>query len=183
MSVLGWRQWAVDRAGLLRPAWTPWSPHPPELMLWRPDGVTRAHCLRGPHEQPASAEAEAAEACETAAAGATGSAGATGPSGETGFGGRLPEAGCACGLYAWRSPAELAAAPHPRWTSLPIVVGVARLGGRIIVGERGYRAELGYPVAVLDPTGVVAAVYQLARYRDRRALVAEWRPDASPEAA
>ena len=49
MSLLGWRQWAVDRDGLLRPAWTPWTPFPAGLLLWRPDGLTRAHCLRDTH--------------------------------------------------------------------------------------------------------------------------------------
>jgi hypothetical protein len=105
-----------------------------------------------------------------------------GESGGPGSGG-IPDPECGCGLYAWRDPAELAGAPHPRWTSLPIVVGVARLGGRIIVGERGYRAELGYPVAVLDPVGVVATTYQLARYREWRALVSEWHPGTSSAAA
>jgi hypothetical protein len=61
------------------------------------------------------------------------------------------------------------------------VVGVARLGGRVIVTERGYRAQRGLPVAVLDPRGDVSDVYALARYRTWDALVAEWR-DRPPKA-
>jgi hypothetical protein len=95
---------------------------------------------------------------------------------------RTPGEGCVCGLYAWRDPAVLAAAPRPRWTHLPIVVGAARLGGRIIVAERGYRAGLGYPVAVLDPTGVVSGRYPVARYRTWDGLVAEWHQPDDPRA-
>lgn len=80
-----------------------------------------------------------------------------------------------CGLYAWRTPELLVAAERPAWTRRPVVIGVVRLGGRVIVTERGYRARLGAPAAVLDPDGVVAPDYQVARYRTWDALVAEWR--------
>ncbi|ABD09750.1 hypothetical protein ThrDRAFT_01376 [Frankia casuarinae] len=158
MSLLGWRQWAVDARGQLRPAWTPWSPFPPGLLLWRADGMTEAHCLR---TRRPDRDVEP---------------------GEPGAGhGRVPDEHCACGLYAWRDPSILAAARPPRWTSLPYVVGVVRLGGRVIVGERGYRAERGYPVAVLDRDGVVSDDYAVARYRSYAALVAEWAdPSATP---
>lgn len=149
MSLLGWRQWAVDGDGLLRPAWTPWSPFPPGLLLWRPDGMTEAHCLR----------AESAESAESA--------------GEQPHD-RMPDEGCACGLYAWRSPALLAAARLPRWTRCHCVIGVVRLGGRVIIAQRGYRAQRGYPVAVFDPRGVVSPRYSIARYRRWSALVTEW---------
>lgn len=152
VSVLGWRQWAVDKDGMLRPAWTPWSPFPQGLLLWRPDGVTRAHCLRGTsHGLPA------------------------GPA--------VPHPECVCGLYAWRAPAALASAPRPRWTRRPIVLGVARFGGRMIIAERGLRASSGYPVAVLDPAAVVSPRYPIARYRHWPALVAEWHADGEPAAA
>ncbi|WP_349305940.1 hypothetical protein [Pseudofrankia sp. DC12] len=95
----------------------------------------------------------------------------------------IPAEGCVCGLYAWRDPETLAAAPYPRWTRRPIVMGAARLGGRVIVGERGYRAEVGYPVAIHDPHGVIAPAYQVARYRYWSALVAEWLPEAPSAAA
>jgi hypothetical protein len=244
MSLLGWRQWAVDRDGLLRPAWTPWSPFPAGLLLWRPDGLTNAYCLRdthppiglgsshvtavglprrpvpdGPATGPDAATAPSAATATADAAGnargtgttrGTGTAGGTAMTGGSatsrdsarsagatpagisplpgaqerpGGGSGIPAEGCACGLYAWRDPEALAAAPVPRWTRRPIVVGVARLGGRIIIGERGYRAELGYPVAVHDPAGVIAPAYQVARYREWPALVAEWRPDQPSEAA
>ncbi|MCK9901709.1 hypothetical protein CC117_08910 [Parafrankia colletiae] len=144
MSLLGWRQWAVDGDGLLRPAWTPWSPFPSGMLLWRPDGLTEAHCLRAtasgqdpPHD-------------------------------------RLPAEDCLCGLYAWRDTALLAAARLPRWTRLPCVIGAVRLGGRVIIAERGYRAQRGYPVAVFDPRGLVSPRYSVARYRTWSALVAEW---------
>ncbi len=86
----------------------------------------------------------------------------------------MPSETCVCGLYAWLSARELADADAPTWTSRPIVVGAARLGGRLIVTERGYRAQLGYPVAVLDPQGVVSPAYAVARYFTWDALVAEW---------
>ncbi|MCK9931246.1 hypothetical protein MXD62_29600 [Frankia sp. Mgl5] len=143
MSLLGWRQWAVDSDGLLRPAWTPWSPFPPEFLLWHPDGLTEAHCLR------------------------------TDDSGQERHD-RLPGDDCVCGLYAWRDPSLLVTARLPRWTRCPCVIGVARLGGRVIVAERGYRAQLGYPVAVFDPRGIVSPRYAVARYRRWPALVAEW---------
>ncbi|ONH34441.1 hypothetical protein [Protofrankia sp. BMG5.30] len=156
MSVIGWRQWAVDGAGRLRPAWTPWSPFPTDLLLWYPDGLTRALCLRGVRDdfggQPSSASLAASLTPHP----------------------RMPGEACACGLYGWLSARELAAAATPRWTSRPIVVGAARLGGRLVVSERGYRAQLGYPVAVVDPDGVVSSAYSVARYRTWGALVAEW---------
>jgi hypothetical protein len=153
MSLLGWRQWAVDAQGQLRPAWTPWSPFPPELLLWRPDGVTEARCLRlaRPDRDRGAARRTPPHL-------------------------RTPADGCVCGLYAWRDPDTLLVAPRPRWTSLPVVVGAARLGGRVVVADRGYRAQLGYPVAVLDPGGVVSPRYAVARYRTWDALVAEWHP-------
>jgi hypothetical protein len=165
MSLLGWRQWAVDREGMLRPAWTPWSPFPSELLLWRPDGVTRAHCLRGGEHPPAAARV------------------LSGTDGETEDPTSVPYAGCVCGLYGWRSHESLVTAPRPRWTRLPIVVGVARLGGRVVVGELGYRAALGYPVAVLDRDAVVSPSYRIARYRSWPALVAEWSDEEPPAAA
>ncbi|WP_225438775.1 hypothetical protein [Candidatus Frankia nodulisporulans] len=152
MSLLGWRQWAVDRDGQLRPAWTPWSPFPPGMLLWRPDAITEARCLRTTThpEEPSRADAPAV-AHE-----------------------RIPDEHCLCGLCAWRTPELLAAARRPTWTSLPCVVGVVRLGGRIIIGERGYRAERGYPVALFDRHGVVSPDYAVARYRTFAALTAEW---------
>ncbi|CAO5237000.1 hypothetical protein [Frankia sp. AgKG'84/4] len=160
MSLLGWRQWAVDREGRLRPAWTPWTPFPPGMLLWRPDGITQAHCLRTARPDPGA------------------------PSGPpTASHDRVPGEHCLCGLYAWRTPEILAAAKLPRWSSLPCVVGVVRLGGRVIIGARGYRAERGYPVALLDRDDVVASEYTVARYRTFRSLVAEWTPSATePEA-
>jgi hypothetical protein len=153
VSFLGWRQWAVDAGGMLRPAWTPWSPYPNELLLWRSDGPTQALCLRAPENRSPSERRPAKGAADHA---------------------RVPELSCVCGLYAWRTPEQLAAAPRPRWTSLPVVAGVVRLGGRVVVADRGYRAELAYPVAIHDPKGVVSAVYAVARYRSWDAVVGEW---------
>ncbi|MCM3885790.1 hypothetical protein [Frankia sp. R82] len=164
MSLLGWRQWAVDGHGQLRPAWTPWSPFPPDMLLWRADGITEARCLRiagRPQDDPGSATPPASHD-------------------------RVPDEHCLCGLYAWRTPDLLATARRPRWTALPCVVGVVRLGGRIIIGERGYRAERGYPVALFDQHGVVSPDYAVARYRTLAALTAEWsdasaaRPPSTP---
>jgi hypothetical protein len=152
VSVLGWRQWAVDRDGLLRPAWTPWSPFPPDLLLWRPDGMTEAHCLRMERNDPSGGLAARRSRRHP----------------------NVPGDACVCGLYAWHRPGDLRAAPRPTWTSRPIVGGVARLGGRLVVAARGYRAQRGYPVAVLDPDGIVSGRYPLARYRRWDALVAEW---------
>lgn|GEM_PF-2833043 len=184
MSILGWRHWAVDTDGLLRPAWTPWSPYPDDLLLWRPDGLTRARCLRTSEERTAETLFGFVPAAHSPAVGADGQDGRSGRDGypdADGYGGRhgharIPDPSCVCGLYAWRDAATLAAARVPRWTRRPIVVGVARLGGRVIVAEHGYRAERGYPVAVFDPEGVVSPRYPVARYRSWPALTAEWRP-------
>jgi hypothetical protein len=161
--MLGWRQWAVDARGGLRPAWTPWSPFP-DLLLWQPDGLTRAVCLRVAREAQGARDPDHSPRPRTS------------PTAHE----RTPDEACACGLYAWRGPDLLAAADRPRWTRQPIVVGVARLGGRVIVTERGYRAELANPVAVLDRRGVVGARYRVARYRRWEALVAEWGEPSEP---
>jgi hypothetical protein len=163
VSFLGWRHWAVDADGLLRPAWTPWSPYPPDLLVWRPDGVTEAHCLR----QRADRGSDRILGADPPRAFDAGAA-------PNGAHRRVPDETCVCGLYAWRDAAQLSAARQPRWTRQPIVVGVARLGGRVIVADRGYRAERGYPVALLDPAGVVSGRYQVARYKTWPALTAEW---------
>jgi hypothetical protein len=160
VSFLGWRHWAVDTDGLLRPAWTPWSPYPPDLLVWRPDGITEAQCLRVLADRVSEVIL-----------------GIDPPPAERAGGGdhrRTPDEGCVCGLYAWRDAGLLAEARPPRWTRRPIVLGVARLGGRVIVAERGYRAQRGYPVAVLDPDGVVSPRYRVARYKTWPALTAEW---------
>ncbi len=158
--MIGWRQWAVDGSGRLRPAWTPWSPFPDGMLMWRPDGLTKALCLRVQRDDLSSRMLGTPLPAHS----------------------RTPSESCVCGLYAWLSPQALAAATAPTWTSRPIVVGAARLGGRLVITERGYRAELGYPVAVLDPAGVVSTAYPVARYRSWDALVAEWEQpdDASP---
>ncbi|MBX6390928.1 MAG: hypothetical protein IRZ08_18390, partial [Frankia sp.] len=151
--------------------------HPPDHLLWRPDGITRARCLRGSHGPPPDGSGEPTR--HDAPAGLAVAASGDAHQGEAGE--RVPAEGCGCGLYAWRGPARLRAAPRPRWTSRPVVTGVVRLGGRVVVADRGYRAELAYPVAVLDPHGLVSPRYQIARYRSWPALLAEW--DARPAAA
>lgn len=167
--MIGWRQWAVDPRGRLRPAWTPWSPYPDDLLLWRPDGLTKAHCLRA--RRP-SVEAPLAWFAPAVPTRQDDRAPDHWP---------MPDEACDCGLYAWRTPDLLAAAPRPRWTRLPIVVGAVRLGGRVIVTERGYRAQFAHPLAVRDPSGVVSPDYPIARYRRLDALVAEWYQPESEE--
>jgi hypothetical protein len=122
------------------------------MLLWRPNGLTKALCLWAQRDDLSSRRFRVPSAPHT----------------------QMPSENCVCGLYAWLSPRELADAAAPTWTSRPIVVGAARLGGRLVVTERGYRAQLGYPVAVLDPRGVVSPTYAVARYLTWDALVAEW---------
>jgi len=167
VSLLGWRQWVVDSDGLLRPAWTPWSPFPAGLLLWPPDGMAEAHCLRA---EPSPGRSSGRSSGRLSVSKDRPAAGRQPDGGHE----HVPDERCVCGLYAWRTPALLRSARPPRWTSLPCVVGVVRLGGRTIVAERGYRAQRGFPVAVLDPHGVVSPRYTVARYRHWDALVAEW---------
>jgi len=152
--VIGWRQWRVDRAGRLRPAfrWTSERDRN-DILLWRPDGLTEAVCLREDYGYHRFSEDR-------------------NPAPHP----QVPDERCSCGLYAWRSPQECSFDIEQLWTSLafPFVVGVVRLGRRIVVAERGYRAQAGYPVAVLDRHGIVASTYPVARYRTWEALVAEW---------
>lgn len=51
----------------------------------------------------------------------------------------MPHPDCSCGLYGVGDPDDL------RQTRDPAVLGTVAFWGRIVVHERGYRAELGYP--------------------------------------
>jgi hypothetical protein len=57
-----------------------------------------------------------------------------------------PDAGCDCGVYAFerREDAELLAAEKAGGGAV-LALGRVSLWGRVVVTERGYRAELAYP--------------------------------------
>lgn len=60
---------------------------------------------------------------------------------------RAPHEGCQCGVYGHASLADLEAEP---WMRDAIVVGRAKLWGRVVDHERGWRAERGRVTALVD---------------------------------
>jgi hypothetical protein len=51
---------------------------------------------------------------------------------------------CTCGLYSWREPDRIRLKPDK-------VAGVVELWGRVLIGERGYRAQYARVVALCGP--------------------------------
>jgi hypothetical protein len=65
-----------------------------------------------------------------------------------------PDEECECGIYAARSPDTLAPYLDSTYTgraAVGRVLGRVRLWGKVIVGERGWRAEHAYPHAIYVP--------------------------------
>ena len=58
--------------------------------------------------------------------------------------GAVPAAECHCGIYAAKDLDTLKELASPN-VRLPLVVGKVALWGRVIPGERGFRAQYGYP--------------------------------------
>jgi hypothetical protein len=122
--LLGWRIWLVDRGRLSAVVWG---------SEWPPRARFTATCEHAPASfwrvDPASDNVSLA-----------------------GFGGgaqephAAPDAGCECGVYAFarREDAELLAAEKSGGGAV-LALGRVSLWGRVVVTERGYRAELAYP--------------------------------------
>ena len=65
-----------------------------------------------------------------------------------------PDEACECGIYAGRSPNVLAPyldSTYPGRGAVGRVLGRVRLWGKVLVCERGWRAEYGYPDAIYVP--------------------------------
>lgn len=87
--------------------------------------------------------------------------------------GAAPVHGCSCGLYAWYSPRHVATLPGT-------VFGVVEASGRVLLADRGFRAERARVRAVATrDTAVTAACRQagIATFRSRRALLRSYPPD------
>lgn len=91
--------------------------------------------------------------------------------------GPVPDGDCRCGFYARRRPIALCTCGDPL-TPRHGVVGVVKLGGRIVEHEDGYRAEKAQVVAYVDHTGDVTVDYGCPVYPDVETMWAEWAPDA-----
>lgn len=94
-----------------------------------------------------------------------------------------PASGCSCGLYGWYRPDDTAILPGN-------VFGVVEASGRVLLGDRGFRAERARVRAVVTRRRRVAAACRAAGievYPRKRDLIAAWPPDDMttlvPEAA
>lgn len=83
-----------------------------------------------------------------------------------------PEIGCRCGLYAHKYRPAFAEL-HVRYTTT-VIVGLGSLWGRVIEHERGWRAQYGRLLAIVDPANRVSPRYNAATYPTIDAMLAEW---------
>jgi hypothetical protein len=122
--LLGWRIWRVD-GGRLRAA------------VWGTEWPSRARFAASCEHAPASFWRVDPASNNVLQAGFGG--------GEHGWH-SAPDAGCECGVYAFerREDAELLAAEKAGGGAV-LALGRVSLWGRVVVTERGYRAELAYP--------------------------------------
>jgi hypothetical protein len=84
-----------------------------------------------------------------------------------------PRAGCNCGIYAWYAPDDAGILSAS-------VFGVIEASGRVLMGERGFRAERARITAVVTRNRRVAAACTragIAVYRHRRDLLRDHPPD------
>lgn len=65
----------------------------------------------------------------------------------------VPDAGCSCGFYSYKSFSNLAQSPYPK--SQPVVIQLYNWG-RVIITRNGYRAQYVYPKAAAVPSKQVA---------------------------
>lgn len=72
---------------------------------------------------------------------------------------RPPELGCECGIYAFKLHPGVELAPLAEVLLVrgeADAVGKVALWGRVILAERGYRAEFAYPLQLIVPSGASA---------------------------
>jgi len=84
-----------------------------------------------------------------------------------------PRAGCNCGIYGWYAPGDAGIVSAS-------VFGAIEASGRILMGERGFRAERARITAVVTRNRRVAAACTragIAVYRRRRELLRDLPPD------
>lgn len=82
----------------------------------------------------------------------------------------VPHEWCTCGFYAYNTAASLGDYAAP-------IVGVVRLTGRVLVGSKGFRAQRGEIVALLNPSDVVNTRAETAYGATARALLDQSYPD------
>lgn len=94
-----------------------------------------------------------------------------------------PADGCACGIYGWYRPDDTAILPSS-------VFGVVEASGRVLLGDRGFRAERARIRAVVTRRRRIATACRAAGievYSRKRDLIAAWPPEditgLVPEAA
>jgi hypothetical protein len=123
--IVGWRAWRFTSSGTLTSVHHPtrWEPgvpvqadHSPPLFPASLDDAAADSRLRRAAAREPYAEQRAHEA---------------------------PGASCTCGVYALIDKEQLEL--QFLWPSLPSVYGRVNLWGRVIVAEKGYRAQFAYP--------------------------------------
>jgi hypothetical protein len=86
---------------------------------------------------------------------------------------RAPHDGCTCGIYGWYDPNDTGMVSAR-------VFGVIEASGRVLMGERGFRAERATLAAVVTRNRRVAAACEqagIAVYRRRRHLLRAYPPE------
>lgn len=73
----------------------------------------------------------------------------------------VPGADCTCGIYALRDRESLGL--QFLWPSMPAVWGRVSLWGRVVVADKGYRAQFAYPAELWTAAEAVAAVLDAFR--------------------
>jgi hypothetical protein len=104
-----------------------WSPMALARVPWPKQGPLRARCLKDGIPNPFRAQAHHPERHDA------------------------PQPDCSCGIYAMREPWDIEAVPvTPPWG---VVIGKVHGWGRVLVGTKGWRAELVRPVELFaDPS-------------------------------
>ena len=133
--IVGWRAWRVDGDGMLT------SIHHP--TRWEP-GVP----VRADHSPPLDLGRSEEEAPDSRRR--TGRAHAAGAEEREHD---PPGAGCTCGVYALIDKEQLEL--QFLWPSMPSVYGRVNLWGRVIVAEKGYRAQFAYPAELWVADGTI----------------------------
>jgi hypothetical protein len=84
-----------------------------------------------------------------------------------------PQDGCTCGIYGWYDPTDTGMVSAR-------VFGVVQASGRVLMGERGFRAERATVTAVVTRNRRLAAACEaagIAVYRRRRQLLRDHPPE------
>ena len=104
-----------------------WSPRGPSRVRWPRRGALRARCLKHGDPNPFHPAMKPTDRHDA------------------------PQPDCSCGIYAMREPWDIEAVPvTPPWG---VVIGRVDGWGRVVLGRKGWRAELVRPVELFaDPS-------------------------------